>query len=132
MPYKREEVPVASEWFHPSNYNNFNRYLRVMISSKDEATVEVVLTDPVTPEYQIVNLTEQVVNFGQMKEVPFWQKVEDLEEMLIAGKFSHVDPLSDRPFAWENRTISKRVFGLRVGQSVREVDMEKVMKQVEI
>lgn len=116
LPCKREEVVGDhTQWHLPSLANGFHRYLRVIISSRDEATVEIIITDPTLPEYRIVNQTDHVIHFGQMKETPFWQKQDTIESLLIKGRFMAVDPHSDIPFTWESRVPAKRIFGIKVG-----------------
>lgn len=94
--------------------------------------MEIIITDPTLPEYRIVNQTDHVIHFAQMKEIPFWQKQETIESMLIKGRFMAVDPHSDIPYTWESRVPTKRLFGIKVGQSLQEISIEKVMKPAEV
>ena len=40
--------------------------------------------------------------------------------------------LSSAPFTWANRTLPKRLLGLRLGSSIYEIDLEKELEVTEI
>jgi hypothetical protein len=52
-------------WFEPCEANGFRRYFKVAITSNDEATIFIILTKPVMPEYSINNFTDREVSFYQ-------------------------------------------------------------------
>jgi hypothetical protein len=43
-----------------------------------------------------------------------------------------VSILSSAPFTWANRTLPKRLLGLRLGSSIYEIDLEKELEVTEI
>lgn len=46
------------EWFMPHKENSQRRFVRVVITTKDEATLLVVFSDPLVPEYSIQNKSD--------------------------------------------------------------------------
>lgn len=40
----------AEKWYLPTKHNEFKRYLRVNITTKDDATIFIVFSDPFKPE----------------------------------------------------------------------------------
>jgi len=41
-----------------------NYFARVVISTQDDATIYIMLTQPVYPEYQIMNKTDNIIDIG--------------------------------------------------------------------
>lgn len=39
--------------------NNFQRFFRIMITTKDQANLQVIVMDPITPETSIHNKTTE-------------------------------------------------------------------------
>ena len=56
------------QWYEPSPQNKYQRYVRVVVTSQDEATILVVLSNPLSPEYEIVNNTNSTLKYGQIEE----------------------------------------------------------------
>lgn len=55
----------TSRWHEPSQLNHFRRFIKVSITSKDEATIFIVFTKPNMPEFRINNYTDRKVHFYQ-------------------------------------------------------------------
>jgi hypothetical protein len=55
----KEESEITQErklkWHEPSEINEYRRFIRVIITTKDEATLFIMLCDPNMPEYRIHN-----------------------------------------------------------------------------
>lgn len=49
------------KWYEPSKLTQFRRFVRVIITTQDEATLFIVLCDPNMPEYRISNMTSKKV-----------------------------------------------------------------------
>lgn len=56
---------VSSKWHSPSELNNFRRYIKVSITSEDEATIYIVFTQPSMPEFRLNNYTLKKIDFYQ-------------------------------------------------------------------
>jgi hypothetical protein len=56
---------VDSKWHSPSQFNNFRRYVKVSITSEDEATIYIVFTQPSMPEFRLNNFTFKKIDFYQ-------------------------------------------------------------------
>ena len=54
------------KWHEPSKVNGYRRFIRVIITTQDEATLFIMLCDPNMPEYRIHNYS--------MKKVSIYQK----------------------------------------------------------
>jgi hypothetical protein len=56
----------------------------------------------------------------------------NLEDFIIGGSFQVLGPHSNLPFAWFNRTMPKRLLGIKLGTSIQEIDLEKALEVTEI
>ena len=54
---------IVSNWHEPSKLNNFRQYLKVTVTSEDEATIYIILTKPTMPEYRVNNYTFRNIDF---------------------------------------------------------------------
>lgn len=59
------QVGMKKKAWHLPNENNFNkRFVRVTISTQDDATIFVIITKPKYPEYYIFNNTEVPIEYN--------------------------------------------------------------------
>ncbi len=68
------------------------RFTRVNVTTKNDATVLIVLTNPIFPEYEIVNKSRDDVEIAQMQETSVLNGIATLKKALraddmIIGKF---------------------------------------------
>ena len=54
------------QWYNSSPKNSCNRYVRIIVTSQNDAMILIVFTNPVYPEYQISNKTNEDLEIGQM------------------------------------------------------------------
>ena len=62
------ESAEKKEWHSPSHFNNFMRYVRILVTTQNDASILIVITTPVYPEYEIVNETGDDIEVAQLKE----------------------------------------------------------------
>ena len=74
------------EWFLPSKQNGMMRYIRVLVTTKDEATLFISLSDPYKPEWMIKNNTSEVLEYKQSGD-------KDRKQ---------IQPFSSLPFVWSD------------------------------
>lgn len=55
-------VNDEAEWFMPHIENANRRFVRVVVTTKDEASLLVVLSDPLVPEYSVQNKSERAIS----------------------------------------------------------------------
>jgi hypothetical protein len=66
--YQSHEKPKLKkkEWYIPTEENGYLRFIRIILSTENEATIQLLITNPLYPEYQIVNRTLDDIKFGQV------------------------------------------------------------------
>jgi hypothetical protein len=55
-------------WYLPSYQNGHARFVRVIVTTQNDASILVVLTNPLVPEYEIQNKTKVKIEYAQMHE----------------------------------------------------------------
>lgn len=53
------------KWYEPSRLNGYRRFVRVIITTENEATLFIMLCDPNMPEFRVKNYTNKKVEFYQ-------------------------------------------------------------------
>lgn len=81
-----------AEWYLPSAENGMMRYIRVLITTKDEATLFVSFSDPYKPECMIKNSTPEVLEYKQSG----------------AKRRQVIQPFTSVPFVWDDLVSSKK------------------------
>ena len=109
-----EAAKDDQEWFLPVESNGFKRFVRVVITTKDEATLLVVFSDPMAPEYSIQNKTNL--------DVEVYQKGLKNPSHFFCHSFKNT------AFAWEDRFKKERFLEVNCGGVIESVDIEKVAK----
>ena len=56
----------SKDWSQPQEANNFHRYVRISISTENDATLFICFLRPKFPEYYIYNSTDNPVVFKQV------------------------------------------------------------------
>ena len=54
-----------NKWYLPSKRNQYTRYVRVIITTRDNATLFVILSDPSHPDVMINNMSDEQIEFKQ-------------------------------------------------------------------
>ena len=107
-----EVIPEANQdkkWYEPSKLTQFRRFIRVIITTQDEATLFIVLWDPNMPEYRINNLTGKKVLVYQ-KDAKERTIVRPLNKAkFVRSKGKVVDIVSfPIPFVWDDQSMNDK------------------------
>lgn len=93
-----EEIKTSTDdWYLPSKSNNYTRYVRVIISTKDNATIFITIVDPFNPEIMVKNSSN--------KEIEFRQK--DGKNVI------KLPPDTTAPFVWEIFSEDNKMIALK-------------------
>ena len=107
-----EEIMDNKAWFLPDFINDYFRFVRVVITSEDGATLHISLIDPVDPDFRIVNKTDEPLFVRQVDT--------DGKETCM------VPPYESRAWTWQNHLlVNKKVKISYLGES-RNYSLEKV------
>lgn len=79
----------------PDKSNGFKRFIRVVVTTQDEATLLVVFSNPLVPEYAIQNKTKEAFGIVQAG---------------VSMKPAKCLPNQDTgmPYAWQDRMAKER------------------------
>ena len=58
----------SEEWYMPSHINGFMRFIRVIVTSQNDASILIVITNPQYPEYEIKNQSDVDIELAQLSE----------------------------------------------------------------
>ena len=81
-----EESKDGEKWYLPVKYNGYKRFIRVMVTTQDEATLFIVFSDPYKPDCIVRNLTNEKIEISQRKT--------RIRKTL--------DPKGEFPFIWDD------------------------------
>ncbi|OMJ71711.1 hypothetical protein SteCoe_29997 [Stentor coeruleus] len=81
-----------SQWYIPSD-NRPLRYIRVLISTSDEATIHIVFMNPKDPDFRIVNKSQDKIYYRQLG---------------IQDNYMVLDGDSTIPWTWDNHLAQKK------------------------
>lgn len=104
------EREKGKEWWMPTLANDCQRYVRVIISSEDEATLFINFTNPTDPEFQLYNLTDEPVRVRQ--EGCLYETVAE------SGK--------KVPFTYDNHLAKKKRVAITVQDSTELFAIDKI------
>jgi len=107
---ENSERDTKVEWWKPSLANDCQRYVRVIISSEDEATLFINFTNPADPEFQLSNLTEETVRVRQ--DGCIYDTV--------------AEPGQQVPFTYDNHLAKKKKIAVTVGESTGLFVVDKI------
>lgn len=102
---------LSNEWYKPQFMNNYNHIVRVIVTTEDQATIIIILTTPIEPEFAINNRTDEPIKLKQ-KKLPVFEI-----------------PANTRiPWVFDCFGEEKRAIEFTIGEITREVKIEKVKK----
>jgi len=101
------------EWYEPSEENNFQRYVRVIVTTKEDASILVIFANPSSPEYTIQNETDKEV-FIRQEQV---------------GRDKIVPARTKLGFAWDNRLLTNRKLEVKIDDFKEHLNIDKVLKK---
>ena len=64
-----EKEKEDKNWFWPNAQNDDRRFVRVVITTKDDATIFVMLCDPSKPEFRLKNNSATVIEYYQSGDI---------------------------------------------------------------
>lgn len=95
-----------SKWYEPSQLNHFRRFIRVIVTTQDEATLFVMLCNPNMPEYRVNNFTNKKVTIYQKdsKDRAIVRTLNKAKTIKEKGRIigTHTYPI---PFVWDDQTL---------------------------
>ena len=98
------------EWWKPTLSNDCQRYVRVIISTEDEATLFISFTNPTDPEFQLANMTTETVKVRQ----------EGCKHETTA------EPGQKVPFTYDNHLANKKKVAISVGGETEVFPVDKI------
>lgn len=99
------------EWYLPSEANNSYRFVRVLITTSDEATIQIVFLDPKDPDFRIVNKTSEVL---KVKQSGFGERCIE------------INPYKSIEWAWTDSQAEKKRVKIYNETISQEYSLEKV------
>ena len=99
-------------WYLPDFTNEYFRFVRVVISSEDGATLHISLIDPVDPDFRIVNKTDEVLFVKQVDT--------DGKETCM------VPPYESRPWTWQNHLLLNKKVKISYLAESKNYSLEKL------
>lgn len=142
---------MRPRWYEPCETNSYRRYVKVSITSSDEATIFIIITKPSMPEYSINNYTD--------KEVRFYQKGTKKEKIeryckpasFVGGELIILNNLGENierkgstllttrtkdhiitypvPFVWDNQIITEKRIVLEIDGKTKEYEIDEIKEK---
>jgi hypothetical protein len=102
------------KWYDPQKVNGYRRTVRVIVTTKDEASLFIILSDPRKPEFRIRNVTKEDIGYKQK-----------------GGRIKNfVAPKSCVPFVWEDVSPqATQILKLVTNDDLKEYSLEKIEEQ---
>ena len=113
MRAKLKRVAAAKLWKNPKWTSGEKQYVRVMIYTKDEATIHVSFIKPKDPEFLIVNKTKEEIKARQ----------KDYDGFVVM-----VPPDTSLPWAFDNNLIKEKRIVLLTAKFSQDYSLEKIKK----
>jgi hypothetical protein len=105
----------SSKWYAPTYKNKFMHYVRIVITTNDNATININFMNPRYPEFLLRNETsEEIICFQ-----------ESCTEFTIKRK-------ETLPYAFENHTVGTKKVIVKVGETQRECAIDKMVSMKKI
>jgi vacuolar protein sorting-associated protein 13A/C len=102
----------GTEWHEPGPHNYFQRFLRLAVSTQNDATLFINVLTPSDPEFMISNLTNETLEINQLN-CSSWQ----------------VGPQTCIPYAYDNLLDKDKKVLVRAGLHTNKYSLEKVKTQ---
>jgi hypothetical protein len=99
-------------WYLPDFSNDYTRFIRVVISSEDGASLHISLLNPSDPDFRIVNKSDEPIFVKQ-------SGLEDKETLMIP-------PFESKPWAWANNFLEKKKVKVYLLDFSQEFSLEKI------
>mmetsp|Transcript_31579 Transcript_31579/g.54701 ORF Transcript_31579/g.54701 Transcript_31579/m.54701 type:complete len:2374 (-) Transcript_31579:14-7135(-) len=109
--FKVRSASSGAAWYEANPANYFHRFFRVTITTKNEATLLIVLSQPKEPEYVVSNRTHSHVSIRQ-GDGPAWE----------------VPAMTDLVYAYDDLKVKNKRVRLSIGRSSRLYSFEKIKR----
>ena len=97
-------------WYVPSSSNQFTRYVRVIITTKDNASLFILLSDPSHPDIMINNLSNEIIHYKQKGS-------QDYKSLM---------PNSSIPFVSEDQSSDKKEITMRTDEKSKDYKLDEI------
>jgi vacuolar protein sorting-associated protein 13A/C len=114
IPPKTNIFAFDTHWYLPCPRNHFFFYIRVNVSSEDDACIKVTLSLPLIPSFRIYNSLQEPLQIKQSKT-----KTET--EVIPAG--------SSLPFAFFDNTLKNKKVTLKILSHKKRYSLEKIKEK---
>ena len=107
----------------------------MIITTQNDASILIVICNPVFPELEIVNKTDSVIEFAQLKDGSI---ISGLTRILqdpannVEGQLLKVKPKMIMPFAWTQRQSETKRLCLLIDGHYFDIGVEKENDKVEL
>ena len=120
-------VKANTKWHEPSVLNHFRKFIRVIITTQDEATLFIMICDPNMPEFRINNLSAKKVNVYQKdakdRAVPrTCRKAKTIKKKGEPNKVATF-PV---PFVWDDQTHNDKRLIIEIDGHKKEYDIDEI------
>jgi hypothetical protein len=120
---KKDEL----KWYEPSELNEGRRFIRVIITTQDEATLFIMLCDPNMPEYRINNYTSRTVRVYQ-KDIAHRAIMRSCKRAKIIKNKMERDKIETYPipFVWDDQTKDDKKVIIEIDGQSKEYDLDEI------
>ena len=126
----KEDIDDEVRWNEPSHINEMRRFIRVIVTSEDEATIFIILWDPNLPEYRINNLSDKEITVYQ-EGTKEWRVIRTLRPAKVIEKHNG-DKIYNSipiPFVWDDQTLETKRIVLKSGNDRMKYDFDEIGKK---
>jgi len=117
------------KWYEPSEINEFRRFVRVIITTQDEATLFIMLCDPNMPEYRIHNFSGRTVKVYQNDIGPRAIMRTCSKATIIKQKGKGLKDKIETypiPFVWDDQTVNEKKVTIEIDGQKKEYDLDEI------
>ena len=133
-PFEEDEVydsvldqNAKIKWHEPSKLTQFRKFIRVIVTTQDEATMFIMMWDPNMPEYRINNRTNKKILVYQKdaKDRTIVRSCPRARFIKDSGKV--LDIISTPiPFVWDDQTANDKKVIIEISGEKKEFDMDEI------
>lgn len=109
--HEKNLFSIGNDWFLPSI--DHQRYIRIVITSNDDATIHIAFMNPKIPDFRIVNKTEFLLHLKQKSS---------------GADYIELDSHKSINWVWSDFLIKKKKIKVKVGDDEQSYSIEKIQK----
>jgi hypothetical protein len=127
----KEETEIGKEgklkWYEPSEINEFRRFVRVIITTQDEATLFIMFCDPNMPEYRIHNYCGRSVKVIQ-NDIGHRSVVRNCKRAKVIKTLGKRDRIESYPipFVWDDQSKDDKKVIVEIDGQKKEFDLDEI------